>query len=185
MSRFDIVDLPLPGLKRVARKPLGDSRGSLTRMFCADELAKAGWTLPIAQINLTRTAMRGTVRGLHYQADPHAEMKLVSCLHGEIWDVAVDLRSDSPTYLGWHAERLSAENGQALLIPEGFAHGFQALTDDVEMLYCHSRAHLPSAEQGLNVRDAGLAIAWPTEIILLSERDSALPFISELKETAP
>lgn len=185
MSRFDIVDLPLQGLKRVRRKPVGDDRGSLSRLFCADELADAGWSTSIEQINLTRTMARGTVRGLHYQANPYAEMKLVSCLQGEIWDVAVDMRPNSSTYLRWHAERLSPENGQALLIPEGFAHGFQALTDNVEMLYCHSHAYMPSAERGLNVRDTGLAILWPIEITLLSERDAALPSSSELKEPTP
>ena len=119
---------------RVQRQPLQDARGLFERMFCADELAAAGWTQPIAQINHSVTRQRGSVRGLHYQRPPHAEMKLVSCLRGEVWDVAVDLRAGSPTFLQWHAEHLSPSNACALLIPPGFAHGFQALTDDAELL---------------------------------------------------
>ncbi len=179
MSRFEITDLPLAGLKRVERRPLGDARGFLARLFCAAELAAAGWTQPVAQINHTLTASRGTVRGLHFQRPPHAEMKLVSCLRGEVWDVAVDLRPDSPSYLRWHAERLSAENHRALLIPEGFAHGFQALTDGVELLYCHSMPHAPEAEGGLNALDPRLAITWPLAVAERSARDGGLPDIDE------
>jgi dTDP-4-dehydrorhamnose 3,5-epimerase len=146
VNRFDIAALPLAGLKRVTRLPIGDTRGSLTRIFCAKELSHGGWTRPVEQINHTVTVRAGTVRGLHFQLPSHAEMKLVSCIRGEVWDVAVDIRAGSPTFLRWHAERLSAENRQAMLIPEGFAHGFQTLTADVEMLYCHSAAHEPGAE---------------------------------------
>lgn len=177
MGRFTVSDLPLAGLKLVERQRLGDHRGFLARLFCAEELAEAGWSKPIAQINHTMTARRGTVRGLHFQHPPQAEMKLVSCIRGEVWDVAVDLRAESPGFLAWHAERLSAENGRALLIPEGFAHGFQALTDDAELLYCHSAAYAPEAEGGLNPLDPRLAIAWPLEIADMSERDRAHPLL--------
>lgn len=177
MSRFSVTALPLAGLQLVERRRLGDSRGSLTRLFCADELACAGWTSAIAQINLSRTAKRGTVRGMHFQRPPHAEMKLVTCLRGEVWDVAVDVRADSPSFLHWHAERLSADNDRALLIPEGFAHGFQALSDDVELLYCHSAAYVPGAEDGLNPQDAGLAIAWPLAVGDFSANDARRPLI--------
>jgi dTDP-4-dehydrorhamnose 3,5-epimerase len=175
VSRFEVTELPLAGLKRVQRRKLGDARGFLSRVFCAEELAPAGWTRPIAQINHTFTARRGTVRGLHYQRPPHAEMKLVNCLRGQVWDVAVDLRAGSPTFLRWHAERLSADNGCALLIPQGFAHGFQALSDDVELLYCHSAAYAAEAEAGLHPTDKGLEIAWPLPVGELSERDSQHP----------
>lgn len=179
MSRFAITELPLSGLKLVGRQRLGDSRGFLSRLFCAEELASAGWAKGLAQINHTFTARSGTVRGMHYQNPPHAEMKLVTCLRGEVWDVAVDLRAGSPTFLHWHAERLSAENGHALLIPEGFAHGFQALTDDVELLYCHSAAYAANAEAGLNSLDPLLAIRWPLPINELSIRDSQHPLLDE------
>lgn len=178
MSRFSVMDLPLAGLKRVERQRLGDSRGFLSRLFCAEELAAAGWTKPIAQINHTYTAKQGTVRGMHFQRLPHAEMKLVSCIRGEVWDVAVDLRVGSPTYLHWHAERLSAENGCALLIPEVFAHGFQALTDDVELLYCHSEAYAAQAEGGLQPNDPRLGITWPLAITELSARDAGHALIT-------
>ena len=106
-------------------------------------------------------------------------MKLVSCIRGKVWDVAVDLRADSATFLHWHAEELSAENNRALLIPEGFAHGFQALTDDVELLYCHSAAYHAEAEAGLNPRDPELAINWPLEITELSNRDAQHPMVNQ------
>jgi dTDP-4-dehydrorhamnose 3,5-epimerase len=179
VSRFVIEDLYLSGLKRVERRRLGDNRGFFSRVFCAEELSEAGWVKPIVQLNHTYTAKRGAVRGLHFQRPPHAEMKLVSCLRGEVWDVAVDLRQDSPTFLHWQAEALSAENGRALLIPEGFAHGFQAMTDEVELLYCHSAAHAPSAEAGVNCRDQRLTICWPLPLTELSIRDSGLPSIGD------
>ena len=177
MSRFVITDLPILGLKLIERKRLGDRRGFLSRLFCAEELALIGWSKPIAQINHTHTNQRGTVRGLHYQQPPHAEMKLVTCLEGEIWDVAVDLRHDSPTFLQWQAESLSANNCRAMLIPEGFAHGFQALTDNVQLLYCHSIPHCPEVEEALNVQDPRLAINWPLRITELSIRDAKHPLI--------
>jgi dTDP-4-dehydrorhamnose 3,5-epimerase len=177
VNRFTITDLPLAGLKLVTRQRLGDSRGFLARLFCAEELATAGWSKPIAQINHTVTAKSGTVRGMHYQRPPHAEMKLVTCVRGEVWDVAVDLRSGSPSFLQWHAERLSAENGCALLIPEGFAHGFQALTGHVELLYCHSAPHTAGTEGGLHPRDPMLSIAWPLPIGEMSPRDAQHSFV--------
>ena len=178
MSRFSIADTPLVGLKRVQRNRLQDERGFLSRVFCADELHAAGWYGPVAQINHTCTRQPGTVRGLHYQKPPHAEIKLVSCLRGRVWDVAVDLRVDSPTYLQWHAQELSADNGCALLIPQGFAHGFQVLEADSELLYCHSTAYAPQAEAGLHPLDARLAITWPLQVQNLSPRDAGHPMIS-------
>ena len=178
MSRFTITDLPLAGLKRVQRQRLGDNRGFLARLFCAEELAAAGWVKPIAQVNHTYTASQGTVRGMHFQHLPHAEMKLVSCIRGDVWDVAVDLRAGSPTFLHWYAERLSADNGCALLIPEGFAHGFQTLSNDAELLYCHSAAYVAQAEGGLNPSDSRLGIRWPLPITELSIRDAGHPLIT-------
>ena len=180
MSRFNVTDLPLHGLKLVERQQLGDSRGFLSRLFCAEELAAAGWHQPIAQINQTVTQKQGTVRGVHYQRPPHAEMKLVSCLQGAIWDVAVDLRAGSPTFLQWHAVELSAANHRALLIPEGFAHGFQTLVDDCELIYMHTKAHAPGAEAGLNPHDPMLPITWPLAITELSARDAQHPMLDHL-----
>lgn len=179
MSKLTVTDTPLPGLRVVHRQPVGDDRGSLTRVFCASTLGAAGWTVGIAQINHTVTTFAGTVRGMHFQHPPHAEMKLVSCLRGEVWDVAVDLRAGSPTFLQWHAERLSADNGKALLIPEGFAHGFQSLADGCELLYLHSAPYVPTAEGGVRFDDPRLAIVWPRPVTQLSVRDRAHPLLSD------
>lgn len=177
MSSLELQALPLPGLYRVRRQLLCDERGSFSRLFCTSELAAVGWTQPVAQVNHSITQRRGIVRGLHYQRHPHAEMKLVACVRGQVWDVAVDLRSNSPTYLRWHAERLSAEEGSAMLIPAGCAHGFQALTDDAQLIYCHSAAFAPDAEAGIHVLDSRLAIEWPLPVEGLSSRDANLPFL--------
>jgi dTDP-4-dehydrorhamnose 3,5-epimerase len=177
VSRLAITDLPLPGLKRVERQRVGDERGNFSRLFCADELRAVGWTRPVAQINHSSTARKGTVRGLHFQHPPHAEMKLVSCIRGEVYDVAVDIRAGSKTFLRWHGERLSASNNRALLIPEGFAHGFQALSDDAELVYCHSVPYAAAAEAGLNPQDPKLDIHWPLPVAGLSARDTRQPLL--------
>jgi dTDP-4-dehydrorhamnose 3,5-epimerase len=181
-ERFDCRPTPLAGLMIVGRKRIGDDRGFLERLFCADELAAVGWTGPVAQINRTFTARRGTVRGMHFQHPPHAEVKLVMCLRGRVFDVAVDIRRDSPTFLEWYAATLESDRCNGLLIPEGFAHGFQTLSDDVEMLYCHSMAYAPNAEGGLNPRDRRIGVAWPEEIAEMSARDHRHPFLDETFE---
>lgn len=177
MSRFTVTDLPLSGLKLVVRERVGDNRGFLSRLFCAEQLAATGWVKPIAQINHTLTKKQGTVRGLHFQRSPHEEMKLVTCLRGAVWDVAVDLRAGSSTFLQWHSVELSAGNRCALLIPEGFAHGFQTLCDDCELLYFHSNVYKPGAEAGINPKESMLSIAWPLAIIELSARDASFPVL--------
>jgi dTDP-4-dehydrorhamnose 3,5-epimerase len=177
MTRFAIQSLPLSGLKLVERQRMGDARGFLSRLFCSHELALAGWTEPIAQINHSYTARRGTVRGMHFQYPPHTDAKLVSCLRGVVWDVAVDLRAGSPTFLQWHAQQLSPDNGCAMLIPAGFAHGFQTLSDDVELIYCHAAAHTPDFEGAFDALDPRLAIAWPLAIAERSARDQSHPLL--------
>ncbi len=177
-TRFEIMVTPLSGLHVLCRKPIGDHRGWLERLFCVSDLSPVIGERSVVQINRTHTASRGTVRGMHFQNAPHAEMKLVSCLRGEVFDVAIDLRPESPTHLKWHAEILSGQNHKTLAIPEGFAHGFQTLTDDCEMLYLHTAAYHPSSEGGLNPCDPALAINWPLPISEISERDSAHSFVS-------
>lgn len=178
MSRLTFLELPLAGLNLVERSRHGDSRGFLSRLFSFEELKPAGWNVPVAQINHTYTGKRGTVRGMHFQHPPHAEMKLVSCIRGKVWDVAVDLRAGSPTLLRWHGEELSGDNLKALLIPRGFAHGFQALTDDVELIYCHSAPYNPTSEAGLRPNDPQLDIEWPMEIGEMSVRDTSHPLMT-------
>lgn len=177
-SRFDIQATALSNLNVIVRKPLGDSRGYLERMFCVDELQALLGDRRLVQINHTLTQTKGTVRGMHFQHAPRAEMKLVSCLRGSIFDVAVDLRKGSPTFLLWHAELLTADNHKTLAIPEGFAHGFQTLTDDCEMLYLHTASYDPDAEAGLNAQDPRVAIGWPLPITEISPRDSAHALIA-------
>jgi dTDP-4-dehydrorhamnose 3,5-epimerase len=172
MSRFQFIPTLIDGLVVVQRLRSQDARGFFGRFFCAEEMAAAGFMLPIAQINHTYTARRGAVRGLHFQHPPHAEDKLVSCLRGEIFDVAVDVRAESPTFLHWHAEVLSAENARSLMVPQGCAHGFQALVPDCELVYLHSRPYVAAAEDALNASDPAIAIQWPLPFSDISERDT-------------
>ena len=176
-SRFEFTQLPLSGLYLIRRKRMGDSRGYLERLFCGRELTEAGWNGPIAQINQTYTAKAGTIRGMHFQCSPHAEKKLVICLKGKVFDVAIDIRKDSPTFLKWHGEILAPEYANALLIPEGFAHGFQTLTSDVLMLYCHSEFYAPESEAGIRFNDPGVGVHWPIEVADVSERDKKHPLV--------
>ena len=134
-DRIAARDLPLAGLKYLERFPIEDSRGSLQRLYCDDFLRSIGVAKPLAQINLTQTQRRGTVRGMHFQHPPHMEIKIVSCLRGKVFDVALDLRQGSPTFLAWHGEVLTPELRNALLIPEGFAHGFQTLKKLLALSY--------------------------------------------------
>ncbi len=178
-DRFEVQHTPFRGLMVLERRPLGDSRGRLERMFCAHELAPHLGGASVVQSNLTRTSTRGTVRGMHLQAAPYAEAKIVTCLHGRVWDVAVDVRDGSPTFLQWHAEILDGSSHRSFLIPRGFAHGFQTLTDDCAMLYFHTAPHSPVAEMGLDALDSRLAIAWPEPVTGRSPRDSAHPRITD------
>jgi dTDP-4-dehydrorhamnose 3,5-epimerase len=178
-NRFNILDTPLVGLHALQRRPIVDERGYLERMFCAEELQTIIPGKSIVQINHTHTTNQGTVRGMHFQYPPYAEIKIISCLRGEIFDVAVDLRRNSATFLHWHAEKLSADNHKTLVIPEGFAHGFQALSDNCEMLYLHSANYQRISEGGLHPLDPRLAIRWPLAVGGLSSRDTAHPFLDD------
>jgi dTDP-4-dehydrorhamnose 3,5-epimerase len=129
------LDTPLAGLTLIQTEPGGDSRGRFVRLFCGEEFGALRRDLRFAQVNLSATVGRGTVRGLHFQNPPAAEAKLVRCLRGAVYDVAVDLRAGSPTLLRWYSVELSQDSEHEVFIPEGFAHGFQTLTDDVELLY--------------------------------------------------
>lgn len=177
MSRFQGQATAIGGAWSLQRTRIGDARGFLDRLFCAEELAPFGWCWPVAQVNHARTERAGTVRGMHYQEPPHSEAKLVSCVRGAVWDVAVDLRQGSPTFLRWTAQVLSADNQHTLLIPAGCAHGFQTLQEGCELLYCHSHPYVPSADAGLNPLDPALAIPWPQTITLLSDKDRERPLL--------
>ena len=178
-ARFERAACPLAGLLLLQRRPLSDDRGYFERMYCTGELGDVLGDRRLVHINHTLTGLRGTVRGMHFQHPPASEAKFVSCLRGRVFDVAVDLRRSSPTFLNWHAEILSADNHRTLFIPEGFAHGFQALEDDCEMLYFHTAAHMREAEGGVHPLDPRLAIAWPLPPCGLSPRDGGFPMLDD------
>jgi dTDP-4-dehydrorhamnose 3,5-epimerase len=179
MKTFDVTPTGLAGLMLVRRRRSEDARGHFSRLFCVQELAQLGWHRPLVQVNHSRTHRIGAVRGMHYQRPPNAEDKFVSCLHGAVFDVAVDLRQGSPTFLRWHGEVLSMANDLSLLIPQGFAHGFQVLEPESELIYMHSAAYAPASEGAVNALDPRLAIAWPLPVSELSERDRAHPLLSK------
>ncbi|WGI24895.1 dTDP-4-dehydrorhamnose 3,5-epimerase [Halomonas alkaliantarctica] len=169
---MNICPSPIAGLLVVETIPYADVRGVFSRLFCDKELAPLISSRQIVQVNHSRTATVGAIRGLHFQHPPHAEMKLVRCLKGRVWDVAVDLRQHSPTFLHWHAEELTPENALMMAIPEGFGHGFQVLEPDSELLYLHTAHYTPEAEEGLRYDDPHLGIKWPHTVTELSERDA-------------
>lgn len=178
MSRhFTVNPGAIEGLSVIDMQPLGDARGHLMRLFCEEDLATLGWSgaRRVQQANHTLTQQKATIRGLHFQHPPHAETKIVTCLRGAVFDVAVDLRKDSPAYLHWAGVELSSQNRRSYHIPEGFAHGFQTLCDEVEMLYFHSAPYVPEAEGGLDALDPLLGISWPIAAGTMSDRDRALP----------
>jgi dTDP-4-dehydrorhamnose 3,5-epimerase len=175
MSELVLLPLPIAGLFSLQHKVHKDSRGAFARLYCQDSLGAFNAPFAVRQINRSHTRGRGSVRGLHYQGAPNLEAKLITCLRGEVWDVAVDLRPDCATYLRWHAEILREGDGRSLLIPAGFAHGFQLLSEEAELLYLHSASYAPQSEGGLSVHDPRLAIHWPLPVSNLSARDQAHP----------
>lgn len=183
MLRFEIQSVEIGGLKIIKRKPLIDSRGYLERLFCSEELDIVLAGKSIVQINHTLTRSKHTVRGIHFQYPPYTETKFISCIRGEVFDVAVDVRMGSPTFLKWHGEVLSERNLKSLVIPDGFAHGFQTLSENCELIYFHTSLYRPKSEDGLNPLDNKLAIAWPYNIASMSDRDSGHPMLdsSEFK----
>ena len=176
---MNLHSTPLSGLYEIRHTPIGDARGRFTRLFCEQELLSLRHNLHFTQINLSETRGRGTVRGLHYQIPPATEAKMIRCLRGRVFDVAVDLRAGSPTFLQWHAVELAEDNDRAIFIPEGFAHGFQALTDEAHLLYMHTAPWTPVCEAGLRHDDPCLAIAWPQPVTALSDRDRSYALIDD------
>lgn len=179
MGRFVVANTAISGVKVITRTKISDDRGFFSRLYCEEELSSIGWQGMLVQMNETMTLNKGTVRGLHFQKEPSAEMKLVSCIQGQIFDVAVDLRVNSPTYLRHFSYLLSEDNNKAMLIPKGCAHGFQTLTGNVRMIYCHSAAYDPDAEDGVHISDKKIGIEWPLPPINLSTRDSCFPHIDQ------
>jgi dTDP-4-dehydrorhamnose 3,5-epimerase len=171
------LQTPLPGVWVVELDLLGDERGWFARTFDDEEFQARGLNPAVVQCNASFNAQRGTLRGMHYQAEPHRESKLVRCVRGAIFDVAVDLRADSPTYCAWHGVELSAENRLGLYIPAGLAHGFQTLAQDSEVLYQMGSRYVPESARGVRWDDPAFAIEWPPVSggRVISERDSVYP----------
>ncbi len=176
-SRLRVVETPLKGLHCVYHDPISDERGELERLFCADELVEVLAGDNVAQVNRTLTKAVGAVRGMHFQRPPSAEQKFVTCLRGRVFDVAVDLRRGSDTYFQWHGVELSPGSNLTFAIPAGFAHGFQVLEPDSELLYMHTNFYDPSAEAGLSPLDPAVGITWPLPVSQLSDRDRDHPVV--------
>lgn len=156
-----------------------DSRGSFARLFCKNELSASLQGREIVQVNFSVTKSRGAIRGLHFQNPPYSEMKFIRCIKGRVWDVVVDLRKNSPTFMEWHAEELSQDNSRMIIIPEGCAHGFQTLEVECELLYLHTEYYAPNAEGGLAYDDPLLKISWPLPTTEISDRDKHHPKLSQ------
>lgn len=173
--------LSLPGVYRIEIEKRGDARGFFARAFCAEEFAAHGLDPNLVQINASFTSMPGTVRGLHFQRPPKAEAKVVKCLRGAILDVAVDLREGSATFGQHVAVELTGENRSMLYLPQGFAHGFQTLAPDTELLYLHSEYYSPEHEGGVHHADPTIGIKWPLEVSEVSERDKGLASLESIE----
>lgn len=170
---------PIAGVFEAQTDVLSDTRGRFSRLFCQSDLEAAHQARPIVQINYSVTRTAGTVRGLHFQYPPAAEGKWVRCLTGRVFDVAVDLRRGSPTFLRWHAVALDSARMNAIFIPEGCAHGFQVLEPESELLYLHTAPYAPALEAGVRFDDPSIRVAWPLPVTEISDRDRSHPLLDE------
>jgi len=175
---MNLINTPILGLLVAESKSAQDHRGSFSRFFCEAALHESLHSKHITQINHSHTTALGSVRGLHFQHPPHAEIKFVRCLKGRVWDVVVDLRKGSRTFLKWFSQELSPENSLMMIIPEGCGHGFQSLEPNCEMLYLHTASYSPEHESGLRPNDPMLNISWPLPITTLTDRDRNHPLIN-------
>lgn len=173
-----ILITPIEGVFVVEHSLRHDSRGAFGRLFCQNALSQILGSRQIVQINHSRTTSVGAVRGMHFQHSPHGEMKLIRCLKGEVWDVVVDLRANSKTFLQWHAEVLNPDNARMFVIPEGCAHGFQVLQPDSELLYLHTAFYEPNSEGAVRYDDPRVNILWPLPVTDLSPRDKSHGLLS-------
>jgi dTDP-4-dehydrorhamnose 3,5-epimerase len=173
------IPAPLPGSYTIDLSPFSDSRGWFARTYCKHEFEQIGHTKEWVQINHSFTVNHGALRGMHYQLAPFKEIKLVRCIAGAVFDVIIDLRRGSSTFLQWFGTELSAKNKKMMYIPEGFAHGFQTLASDTELIYHHTEFYIPAAEAGIRYNDSRLGIAWPLPATEISERDRQHPLLDD------
>jgi dTDP-4-dehydrorhamnose 3,5-epimerase len=172
-----LIESPLPGVWIIDPEPIRDERGLFARTYCRDEFQAKGLSMDVVQCSTSWNARKGTLRGMHYQADPHGESKIVRCTRGAIFDVTLDLRPASPTFRKWFGLELSEENRKGLYLPVGFAHGFQTLADGAEVFYQISRPYVPDAARGVRWDDPAFGIRWPLPVSCISERDGTFPVI--------
>lgn len=173
------IETPLLGAYVIELEPFRDERGLFARTFCQEEFRQIGFHKQIVQINHSLTRQKGAIRGMHYQHPPACETKLIRCVQGGVFDVMLDLRADCPTFLHHYGVELSKDNMRMVFIPEGFAHGFQTLTDDSELVYHHSAFYNPQREHGLRFNDPALAIDWPLPAGAVSPKDQSYPLIDD------
>jgi len=174
-----ILENPFKNAFVLQAEPYVDHRGRFGRIYCQDELKQIGHSKQIVQVNHSLTRKSGAIRGMHFQYPPKAEIKMVKCLRGSVFDVIVDVRRDSDTLLQWYGEVLSDENLKMMYVPEGFAHGFQALEENAELLYLHTEFYSSEHEGGIRYDDPILSIAWPSKATEISEKDQEYPLLSE------
>ncbi|MBE7411769.1 MAG: dTDP-4-dehydrorhamnose 3,5-epimerase [Leptospiraceae bacterium] len=172
------LDTPINGLYIIERNIVSDDRGYFFRIFAKEELLKIGHTKPIVHINFSHANNRYTTKGLHFQYPPYSEIKIVTCVKGEVFDFVVDLRKNSPHFLKWFGITLSEKNKKSIYIPEGFAHGFQSISEDSELIYLHTESYRKESEGGINIFDPKIGIQLPSPPVNLSDRDKNFSFLN-------
>ncbi|MEO8820015.1 MAG: dTDP-4-dehydrorhamnose 3,5-epimerase [Ginsengibacter sp.] len=173
------IETKLKGCYEIEVVPHKDSRGWFSRTYCKNEFSEINHSKEWVQLNHSFTKEKGIIRGMHFQLPPYTEVKLVKCVSGSVYDVALDLRTNSNTFLKWFGIELSAENKKMILIPEGFAHGFQTLTDNCELIYHHTNFYSPNQEGGIKYDDPIVGINWPLKITNISEKDNQYEYLKE------
>jgi len=180
MAKLNFKETHLKGAFIIEPNAFVDHRGFFARIFCENELKQQGLKYKIVQANHSKSVGKGTIRGMHYQLQPFAETKIIKCIKGRIFDVIVDLKKDSPTFLNWFGIELTEENKKMLYVPEGFAHGFQALEEEVEMIYFATAFYNLESERGIRFNDNKVGIKWPiNENIITSEKDKTIPLVDD------
>lgn len=176
---MDVIPTKISGVFIIESSLFSDHRGLFGRVFCKNELSNVIGYKQIVQINYSQTKLVGAIRGLHFQYPPNAEMKFIRCLKGKVFDAAVDLRKNSPTFLKWYTEELSSKNNKMIVIPEGCAHGFQVLEENSELIYLHTEFYNKPSEGGIRYDDPSLAIPWPKIVSDISEKDKKHSLITD------
>jgi dTDP-4-dehydrorhamnose 3,5-epimerase len=171
------IETPLKGAYIIELEPFRDSRGLFARTFCKKEFQKIGHNKEFVQFNHSLTLQKGTIRGMHYQVPPNSEIKLIRCVRGNVYDVIIDIRSGSTTFLNYFAVELNEDNMKMIYVPEGFAHGFQTLENNTQLIYHHTQFYSPQHERGIRYNDPVIAVEWPLEPMNVTEKDKNYPLI--------